>query len=331
MATRDTIRFRGRVERVLDEITLGRKSYQLLQRLSGVRERYRVFDRLAGPRGDYRALHILARSAEVEQHLAVLQRLADLRNGNVPFIVEYHARRDEIYLLLAWIWGTPLDEHLRRVRAGHERPASAFHACRLIRGLAHGLCQLHHAWNVNHGDLKPANLILSPQGKHLATIDFGTAWLCERATKRTAGDGISGPYSAPELTAPAQTADFRSDQFSLAVIWYELLTGEIPYDGAGGKAGAPEVRAALAHKLVPPSRLARHGGNVPRGLWHAIDDAVCRSLALDPHARFADRRSWLGALDEIHFAFRQKKRLGGFNRRVVDFLSRWIGSRATKE
>lgn len=324
MTQRDTIRFRGRVDRVLDEITLGRKTYQLLERLgSGQRERYRAFDRLAGPEGDYRAVHVLPRSPEVEQQLAVLHRLADLRNGNVPFVVEYHPQRDRVYLVLAWIWGTPLDEHLRRVRSGRETPLSAFHACRLIRGLGHGLCQLHHAWNVNHGDLKPANLILAPQGKHLSTIDFGTAWLAERATKRTAGDGVSGPYSAPELIDAGKTPDFRSDQFSVSVIWYELLTGEIPFDGAGGKAGLPEMRRAFAGKLIPPSRVARHAGNVPRGLWKKIDDALCRGLAFEPQARFADRRSWLDALDEIHFSFREKRRLGGFNRRVVEFLTRW--------
>ena len=237
MGKRDTIRFRGHVDQVLDEITLGGKTYQLLERLgSGQRERYRAFDRLAGPQGDYRAVHGLPRSPEVEQQMAVLHRLADLRNSNVPFVVEYHPQRDRVYLVIAWIWGTPLDEHLKRVRVGRETPLSAFHACRLMRGLAHGLCQLHHAWNVNHGDLKPANLILAPQGKPLSTIDFGTAWLCERATSRTGGDGVSGPYSAPELLLESPTTpDFRSDQFSLSVIWYELLTGEIPFDGAGGK------------------------------------------------------------------------------------------------
>lgn len=119
MRQREKIRFRGRVEQVLDEIRLGAKTYQLLERLgSGERERYRAFDRLAGPGGDYRAIHVLPRSAEVEQQLTVLKRLADLRNNNVPFIVEYHAQRDRVYLVMAWVRGQSLKEHLERVRRG---------------------------------------------------------------------------------------------------------------------------------------------------------------------------------------------------------------------
>lgn len=326
MRQRETIRFRGRVERVLDEIRLGAKTFQLLERLgSGERERYRAFDRLAGPDGDYRAIHVLPRSAEVEQQLAVLKRLADLRNNNVPFIVEYHAQRDRVYLVAAWVWGRSLKEHLERVRAGREKPLSAFHACRLIRGLAHGLCQLHDAWNVNHGDIKPANLILAPQGKHLSTIDFGTAWLTERARKRTAGDGASGPYTAPELLETQTTPDFRSDQFSVSVVWYELVTGQLPYDGAGGKAGLAAMRIALANTLIPPSRMPRAKDDVPKGLWNAIDGGVCRGLSLAPNDRFPQRRAWLDALDEIHGAFRQGQKLGGINRRVADWLTRWLG------
>ena len=239
MAKRATIRFCGRVDDVLDEITLGRKTYQILERLGGGdRLRYRAYDRLAGPQGDYRAIHVLPRSPEVEQQLGVLQRLADVRNANVPFVVEYHANRDKVYLVLAWVRGISLADHLERVKERRAKPASAMQASRLIRGLAHGLCQLHHRWNVNHGDIKPANLILAPESRFLSTIDFGSAWLAERAAKRTAGDGASGIYSAPELLFDGRKPDFRSDQFSISVVWYQLLTGQIPYDGVGGKAGA---------------------------------------------------------------------------------------------
>ena len=323
MAKGATIRFRGRVDDVLDEITLGRKTYQILERLGGAeRLRYRAFDRLAGPKGDYRAIHVLPRSPEVEQQLGVLQRLADVRNVNVPFVVEYHADREKVYLVLAWVWGTSLADHLERIKEQRAKPASAMQASRLIRGLAHGLCQLHHRWNVNHGDIKPANLILAPEFRFLSTIDFGSAWLAERAAKRNAGDGASGIYSAPELLFDGRTPDFRSDQFSVSVIWYQLLTGQIPYDGVGGKAGAPGMEQVFASKLMPPGQSPAASPDVPRRLWKSIDDGVCRGLALNPDDRFADRREWLDALDEIHFGFRRRNKLSGFNRKIVELLSK---------
>src|SRR5262245_9123480 len=144
MANFKSIRYRGKVDRVLDEITLGRKTYQILERLtSGTRERYRVFDRLAGPQGNYRALHVLEHSPEVEQHLAALHRLSNVRNANVPFVIEVHRQRDRIYLILAWVEGRSLEEYLERVRERREAAFSAWHACGLIRGQVHGLCQLH--------------------------------------------------------------------------------------------------------------------------------------------------------------------------------------------
>ena len=321
-----TIRFRGRVEPVLDEISLGNKTYQILERLGGgERLRYRAFDRLAGPRGDYRAIHVLTRSREIEQQLAVLQRLSDVRNVNVPFVIEYHAQREKVYLVLAWVWGTSLAEHLERVNERRAKPVSAMQASRLIRGLAHGLCQLHHRWNVNHGDIKPANLILAPDSRFLSTIDFGSAWLAERGAQRSAGDGASGIYSVPELLFEGRTPDFRSDQFSVSVIWYQLLTGQIPYDGVGGKAGTPDRERVFAGKLISPSQSPAPSRDVPRGLWKAIDDAVCRGLALNPENRFPDRRAWLNALDEIYVGFRRRNKLSGFNREVVELLSKITG------
>lgn len=324
MAVGETIRCRGRTEVVRGEHRLGHKTVQILEQLgTSLRPRYRVYDRAAGPRGDWRLLLVLPRTAVVSQHVAVLERLQDARNVNVPLLVEFHRQRDSMDLLLAWTPGCALAEHLTRMREGREAAASAWKASRLIRGLAHGLCQLHHRWNVNHGDIKPANLILAPQGRSLSTIDFGSAWLAERGAHRDAGDGVSGAYAAPELLAGDTAADFRSDQFSVSVVWYELLTGRIPYDGVGGKAGTPSLRAAFAGKLIPPSELVTLD-SVPRAIRRCIDSTVCQGLALDPSERHPNPRTWLDALDDIHHASRQQPRLTKLNRFVADWLGRWM-------
>lgn len=311
-----------------DVIHLGRRRYQVVEELtSGDRIRLRVIDRQAGPKGRPRVLHVLPNTAETARHMRVLERLATSRNVNVPYLIESYRQGEKLYVATSWTPGESLAEYFRKVREGKLVQPSAFHACRLIRGQAHGLCQLHSAWDVHHGDIKPANLILSPGGQHLATIDFGSAWLGQWGATRADGDGISGAYSPPELLEQGATPDFRSDQFSLSVVWYELLTLEIPYDGAGGRAGLAALRSAFASKLVPPSQARRKGGRgVPRGLWNLIDGAVCRGLALDPVGRFPSPRAWLDALDEIHYEFRRRGRLGVVNRLVAEWLEKLVGS-----
>lgn len=105
---------------------------------------------------------MLPRSKAAEQQLGALQRLASSRNGNVPFFISHRVQGDRIYVVSSWMPDKSLAEYLCEARASQMARPSAFNACRLIRGQAHGLCQLHSPRDVHHGDIKPANLILSP-------------------------------------------------------------------------------------------------------------------------------------------------------------------------
>ncbi len=308
-----------------ETLIVGGRRYEILERLgSGDRIRLRAVERQAGPQGRQRTIHVLPRSRDTQQHLRVLERLANSRNANVPFLISSQVQGDSVYIVSEWMAGQSLADYLREVRNGRTERPSVFNACRLIRGQAHGLCQLHSSWDVHHGDIKPENLILSPGGTSLATIDFGSAWLGQRTSSRGTGDGASGVYSPPELLDASCTPDFRADQFSLSVVWYELMTLTIPYDGAGGRAGVGSMRKVFAEKLAPPSRTASQTG-VPRGLMRLIDKTVCRGLALDPAGRFPSPRDWLNALDDIHHEFRRRRRLGGINRVVTNWLEKIVG------
>ena len=95
---------------------------------------------------------------------------------------------------------------------------------------------MHHKKNFVHGDIRPENLVLCREPNRLVLIDFGSAWPVEKTTARSLGDGVSEFYSAPEQLRDNRFADFRSDQFSASVVFYELLTLDLPYEGLGGKA-----------------------------------------------------------------------------------------------
>jgi serine/threonine protein kinase len=161
-------------------------------------------------------------------------------------------------------------------------------------------------------------------------VDFGSAWTLERTAARVSGDGLTACYASPEQHRGAAFVDFRSDQFSAAVIAYELLTHRLPYDGLGGKAGREDYRAAFAHTLIPPSRLSQDEDRLPREFWERLDHVLLCALVLDPDQRFATRRACLEELDALDALLRLRPRLHPLNQALLNGFDRvwdWLGRR----
>jgi serine/threonine protein kinase len=190
-------------------------------------------------------------------------------------------------------------------------------ACQVIRTLAHGLSHLHHSLGIIHGDIKPANLILTNQARALKLIDLGSGWSADRTTSRLPGDGHSPVYAAPELQQSAGDINYRSDQFSLAVVWYELLTLKVPYDGLGGQAGLPELCEAFMGKLISPSTTFSRRPPIPAAASRLIDQVIRRSLAWKPDERYQSPPEWLNQLDQLRDALQPKNRASG--------IWKWLG------
>jgi serine/threonine-protein kinase len=133
-----------------------------------------------------------------------------------------------------------------------------------------------HVNGVVHRDIKPANILLMADGQ-VKVADFGIARI-ESSTLTQAGTTMGTPtYMAPEQFNRAETVDERADIYSAGVVLYELLTGEVPFDGS--------TPAALQHRVLnerpsPPSAL---NPDVPK----AFDAVVQRALAKLPADRFA--------------------------------------------
>jgi serine/threonine-protein kinase len=132
-----------------------------------------------------------------------------------------------------------------------------------------------HRSNVVHRDIKPGNLVVTPDGQ-LKILDFGIARLASGDVTHP-GRLLGTPnYMAPEQVT-GQSVDGRADQFSLAVTLYHLLTGERPFNG--------ESITAISYQVVnimppPPSRL---NPSLPPD----VDRVLVRALAKDPAGRFA--------------------------------------------
>lgn len=308
---------------VIERVTLGRKEFLISSQLSaGIRRRYLAFDRIAGPHGELRILQFLPNSRETWKRVSLLQEISK-RCPELPQIIEFYRHKNEIVILQPWIEGNDLAWWIERMRRKERQRIGTPEALRLFRGLAHALRPIHHHANAVHADIKPANIIVSPNTRRLMLIDYGSAWQVEETVSRVEGDGQSEHYAAPEIVAGSKRVDFRADYFSLAAVCFEVITLEVPYNGLGGNAGSFAAANESESLYVPPSKLSRESAKLPRSTWKAIDAFFEQALRLDPDGRFDRPDEWLEAWDQLASLARQPPRLNFINQWIVKCLG-WL-------
>lgn len=148
-----------------------------------------------------------------------------------------------------------------------------------------------HSRGIVHRDLKPENILL--EGAHVWLADFGIARAIWTATRdRVTGAGIqlgTVAYMSPEQGAADRDIDERSDQYGLACVLYEMLTGDPPH-------AVGDPRGLYARRLsLPAEPLRRTRPDLPSPLEHAI----MRALALDPDTRWPSVRQFGIALTDV--------------------------------
>jgi serine/threonine-protein kinase len=133
-----------------------------------------------------------------------------------------------------------------------------------------------HSLRVIHRDIKPGNILFSSHGEP-SLSDFGIAKIVE-ATAAFTGTGIIGTpaYMSPEQAQGEKTIDGRSDVYSLGVVLFQALSGELPF-----KADTP-MGVAIAHVSQPAPSLLERKPNLPRGL----EAVLHKALQKDPDNRY---------------------------------------------
>jgi tRNA A-37 threonylcarbamoyl transferase component Bud32 len=206
--------------------------------------------------------------------------LARLNHPNITTLYSLLPKGRNLYMIMELVRGDTLDTVLKN-RNG---PLGVKESLAIIAQAADGLSYAH-SMGVIHRDIKPANLMITSTGL-LKIMDFGIARV--RGSQRLTRDGSmvgTLAYMAPEQLR-GNPGDERSDLYSLAIVLYELLTGETPF------VADSDYDLMHAHINTRPRRLV---GRVP-GLHARVESALLRGLAKKPEQRYASVREFSDAL-----------------------------------
>jgi hypothetical protein len=217
---------------------------------------------------------VLEHPDALERFRREVRAAAQLSHPNIVTAYDAEQAGDLHMLVMEFVPGQSLAEVLHR-----QGPLPVTQACQYARQAALGLQHAHEQRTV-HRDIKPQNLMLTPQGQ-VKILDFGLAKVVkEHRSKRplTASHSYMGTpeYSAPEQATDARSADIRADLYSLGCTLYCLLAGRPPF-----REDTP-VKTILAHLEKEPPPLPQLRPDVPAGLGAV----VARLLAKDPARRY---------------------------------------------
>ncbi len=201
-----------------------------------------------------------------------------MRKLEHPYIVRlYETMRDSsiLYMVMEWIEGP----NLRQLLNQKNQPLPTSEATRILQPICIAL-NFSHQKSIFHCDIKPANIMLSTDGRVLLT-DFGVARL---ASQRLGAAGTPA-YMSPEQITNARV-DARTDIYSLGVTMFEIFSGGVlPFQGKQAPSNISQLRKRVEyeHCYINPPDLRTFNP----GLSGPIAEIVNRALAKDPNLRFS--------------------------------------------
>jgi tRNA A-37 threonylcarbamoyl transferase component Bud32/tetratricopeptide (TPR) repeat protein len=214
----------------------------------------------------------LTNAVSGERFLREIRVAAGLQHPSILALYDSGETLDSVYFVMPFVEGETLRERLE-----HGSALPVPEAMRILTEIADALTYAH-SMGVIHRDVKPENILLA--GGHAFIGDFGIAHAVGFVPEgRLTGEGRvvgTAPYMSPEQAAGDATVDGRSDQYSLACVFHEMLSGRALFPGR-------TPQSAMSRRLTtPPPRLHRRRRDVPAG----VDRALARALAPDPADRF---------------------------------------------
>src|SRR6266704_707033 len=208
---------------------------------------------------------------------------------NHPHILAVHDSGDAaglLYYVTPYVEGQSLRDLLR-----HDRQLPLEDALRITREVADALDYAHQR-GVIHRDIKPENILF--QAGHAVVADFGIARAISSAAGNESRTALTQPgmligtpdYMSPEQALAERELDGRSDQYALACVLYEMLSGRPPFTGTAAEG------VLLRHLTVEAPRITDLAPSVPK----PVAAALARALAKAPADRFGNMAAFVAAL-----------------------------------
>ncbi|MEI7625041.1 MAG: Stk1 family PASTA domain-containing Ser/Thr kinase [Actinomycetota bacterium] len=256
--------------------------YEILERLGsgGMADVYCAQDSQLGRKVALKMLY--RRYAQDQEFVERFRReasaAAGLQHPNVVGIYDRGEFDGTYYIAMEYLEGQTLKE---RVRAGALEPVVAIDIAVQILKAA----RFAHSRGIIHRDLKPQNVIVDADNRAKVT-DFGIARAGASDMTETGSIMGTAQYLSPEQ-AQGHAISGASDLYAVGIILFELLTGEVPFDGDSAVAVAlkqvtePAFAPSLRRQGIPPE----------------LDAIVLRAMEKDPSQRFADADEFIAALE----------------------------------
>lgn len=191
--------------------------------------------------------------------------MADLDHPHIVRITDIGEEDGQQYLAMEYVAGLDLKRYIKE-----HYPLSNEEAVRIMGQILLAM-RLAHTRGIVHRDLKPQNILLTPDGTAKVT-DFGIA-VAFAETSLTQTNSMLGSvhYLSPEQ-ARGSKATVQSDIYAMGIVFYEMLTGHIPYDGDSA------VTIALQHFQKPLPSVIDENPSVPQALENVVIKATAKKL-----------------------------------------------------
>jgi len=195
--------------------------------------------------------------------------IATLEHAYIVPVHDFGEHEDQPFIVMRYMSGGTLADRLSQGALPMEEIASLFDHVGSAVDYAHSL-------GVIHRDIKPGNILFDSRGEP-SLSDFGIAKIAE-ATASFTGTGMIGTpaYMSPEQAQGEKTLDGRCDVYSLGVVLFQALTGELPF-----KADTP-MGVAIAHISQPVPSLLERKPDLPPG----FESVIRKALEKDPAKRY---------------------------------------------